>query len=241
MAGEYEACASKIVKNKGKYYINLTYAMLPCLKVGLDPQKVLGVDRGYNTAAACAVNYNDYTRKYIGGREILKNKMRYERILKQERMGATVNTRGGHGRKPKVKVSDSIRYKKSDYTELVNRNIAKQVVDFAISNGCGVIHLEDLSGFRQVYASNRYLGEWTYYQLQTFIEQKAKQEGVKVLYVDPKYTSQTCSKCGYQDKGNRPKGDKGAEYFKCLKCGYEANADYNAARNIAMKEPLATE
>jgi IS605 OrfB family transposase len=166
--------------------------------------------------------------------------MKYERILIQEKRRATINTKNGHGQKIKVQVSDGIRHKKSNYTEWVNRNIAQQVVDFAIANRCGIIQLEDLSGFRQVYASNKYLGEWTYYQLEEFIGQKCKQAGIKIQYVDPKYTSQTCSKCGYQDKGNRPKGNKGAEYFKCLKCGYETNADFNAARNISMGKAIKT-
>lgn len=48
----------------------------------------------------------------------------------------------------------------------------------------------------------------------------------------------TCSHCGTVSKENRPKGDKGAEYFKCVNCGYHVNADFNAARNISMSDPI---
>jgi hypothetical protein len=37
-----------------------------------------------------------------------------------------------------------------------------------------------------------------------------------------------CSKCKHVEKGNRKK----QEEFKCLKCGFEFNADVNSALNI---------
>ena len=52
--------------------------------------------------------------------------------------------------------------------------------------------------------------------------------------VDPKYTSQQCSKCGYIDKENR---NKQAD-FVCKKCGYTENADVNASYNIANRSTL---
>ena len=64
------------------------------------------------------------------------------------------------------------------------------------------------------------------------IEYKAEREGIKVRYVDPAYTSQTCSKCGHVDKENRPTQAK----FKCVNCGLELNADHNASINIARSD-----
>ena len=53
-------------------------------------------------------------------------------------------------------------------------------------------------------------------------------EGVGMILVNPAYTSQTCSRCGYVDKKNR----ESQAVFVCKKCSYTANADVNAARNI---------
>lgn len=52
--------------------------------------------------------------------------------------------------------------------------------------------------------------------------------GGTLLIVPPQYTSQTCSRCGCVDKRNRPTQAK----FKCTACGFECNADHNAALNI---------
>ena len=52
--------------------------------------------------------------------------------------------------------------------------------------------------------------------------------GGLLLVIPPQYTSQTCSNCGCVDKDNRPS----QSVFKCTSCGFEANADYNAALNI---------
>ena len=64
------------------------------------------------------------------------------------------------------------------------------------------------------------------------IENKAKEVGIDVIYIDPKFTSQRCSKCGYIHTDNRPEQSK----FKCLSCGFEANADYNASQNISIRD-----
>lgn len=52
--------------------------------------------------------------------------------------------------------------------------------------------------------------------------------GGTLLLVPPQYTSQTCSHCGCVDKSNRVSQAK----FKCTACGFECNADHNAALNI---------
>jgi putative transposase len=52
--------------------------------------------------------------------------------------------------------------------------------------------------------------------------------GGKLLKIAPQYTSQKCSHCGCISKDNR----KRQASFKCIACGFEFNADHNAALNI---------
>lgn len=52
--------------------------------------------------------------------------------------------------------------------------------------------------------------------------------GVTFAEVNPAYSSQTCSGCGFVAKTNRRSQSK----FSCRSCGHEINADVNAARNL---------
>jgi transposase len=51
----------------------------------------------------------------------------------------------------------------------------------------------------------------------------------RVEKVNPAFTSQRCSVCGHVD----PKSRESQARFVCTACGFAANADLNAARNIA--------
>ncbi len=73
------------------------------------------------------------------------------------------------------------------------------------------------------------LSSWSPAELQKFIEYKAEDQAKIVLYVNPKHTSQKCSKCAYIDKENRH-----GLVFKCKNCGFDLNADLNASRNIEV-------
>ena len=60
---------------------------------------------------------------------------------------------------------------------------------------------------------------------------KLDERGIRYRSVQPAYSSQQCSKCGFTISMNR----RSQAEFHCLWCGYEANADENAASNIAER------
>jgi putative transposase len=60
------------------------------------------------------------------------------------------------------------------------------------------------------------------------LHDKAESAGREVIEVDPRHTSQRCSKCGHVAAGNRVSQAE----FRCLACGHTAHADVNAAINI---------
>jgi transposase len=74
---------------------------------------------------------------------------------------------------------------------------------------------------------NRELHSWSFYQLEEFVRYKALEKGIIFKEVDPRHTSQKCSRCAYIRRQNR----KGS-LFKCLQCNFTTDADRNAALNV---------
>jgi transposase len=61
-----------------------------------------------------------------------------------------------------------------------------------------------------------------------------KENGIKYELVNPKNTSKICSKCGAVNETFTFEDRKAHRFlFKCNKCKFEADADYNAALNIS--------
>lgn len=90
--------------------------------------------------------------------------------------------------------------------------------------------LEDLSGIRAQRRGkklNKWLSSWSFYQFEQFLSYKAEALGKRVVFVDARYTSQKCSRCGHIRKANRKKSR-----FLCGHCGYTTHADINAAVNV---------
>ena len=75
---------------------------------------------------------------------------------------------------------------------------------------------------------NKSILDQGWYEFRRQLEYKLKWLGGKLVVIPPQYTSQTCSHCGCVDRANRPTQAK----FKCTACGFECNADHNAALNI---------
>jgi len=74
------------------------------------------------------------------------------------------------------------------------------------------------------------LGHWNIDLLYRRIVDKAERNRVFLAFVEPAYSSQTCFSCKEVHKESRI-----GEIYKCVCCGYTADADVNAANNIFQR------
>jgi IS605 OrfB family transposase len=118
--------------------------------------------------------------------------------------------------------------------EQMLHTISNELVEEALENECTHIVFEQLKGIRERLPHAKAVHKWAFHRLYEYVTYKAKSEGVVVKQINPAYTSQRCSKCGFTHEGNRPNSN-GQDEFGCLKCGYDVHADYNAAKNIGLK------
>jgi len=75
---------------------------------------------------------------------------------------------------------------------------------------------------------NRVILDQGWGMFKTFLEYKQLWSGGQVLFVDPKYTSQTCPVCQHRSKDNR---QTQAE-FECVECHHTSHADVVGAINV---------
>jgi IS605 OrfB family transposase len=206
-----------LVLRDGQFFLYVTVEFEEELPVR--PVEWVGVDLGIVNLAT------DSTGEQFSGEGVNRNRRRRATGRKQ------YQRKGTRSAKRRLRRMSG---RQARYQRWVNHNISKRLVDRAKARRAGIV-LEDLKHIRSRLetasgrASRRRFGNWSFAQLHTFVEYKARRAGVPVLTVNPRNTSRTCSRCGHCAKGNRKTQDS----FVCLHCGYSANADLNAAKNLS--------
>jgi putative transposase len=189
---------------------------LPCMP-NVTNNKFIEVD--LNTTGHVAVISNPRTGK------VWKLGKAAEHIHKKYR-----DIRRGLQKQGKYRKVKQIKDRESRVVRNLNHHISKKIVQIAVkTESC--IRLERLQNIRQnkkhAKSFNYSLNSWSFYQLKTFVEYKSKLQGIYFDYIDPRYTSQTCSRCGHIGKRTDKK-------FKCRNpyCRHIDHADVNASFGI---------
>jgi IS605 OrfB family transposase len=211
---------ARLVIRKGIWYFNLVLDLPEVSPIS--GGGVLGVDVGENNLASSSAG------RVWGGDQLRHKRDIY--LAHRRRL----QSNGSRAAKRKLK---AISGREQRHVKHINHEISKAIVAEALSSGASEIRMEDLTHIRErIKAGKRVrtrLHRWAFRQLQDFVAYKAQGAGLAVVYINPAYTSQTCSVCG--EIGKRVKHS-----FSCS-CGNRAHSDVNASRNIAwFAEPIGT-
>ena len=176
---------------------------------------VLGVDLGVNNLAVASTGtfwsgdeFNHWRREYEKRRSDLQqcgSRYAHENI-------------------------QSVGRKETGRFEIYLHSVANELLDEAIKNDCSHIVFEDLTHIRDEIPNATWQHVWAFRRLYEYAEYKPVEQGIEVVQVDPRNTSNRCSTCGFTHDDNRQQ-----ESFECQQCGYENHADYNAAKNVGLQ------
>ena len=176
---------------------------------------VLGVDLGIENLAVTS------TASFVSGRELTHNLQEFEKV----RAGLQqTGTRSAH------RTLEQSSRRELRYIRDVLHQASNTIVAEALRYECDVIAFEDLTDIRD-HTGASWGHRWAFRTLYEQVEYKAEAAGISVNQVGSAYTSQRCAECGFTADENRPTRTD----FYCQKCKSEANADYNAAKNIGMR------
>ncbi len=187
-------------------------------KTIVEPEHYIGVDLNA-TGHAAVVGNPDTGKVWKLGKQCQHVHKKYKNIRRRlQKLG-------------KYGMVKKINDRESRIVRDLNHKMSRKIVEIAKGADAG-IKLEDLEGIRKnkkhTKSFNYSLNSWSFYQLRQFVAYKAKLQGVSVAYIEPAYTSKSCSRCGHI-------GDRNGKAFKCPYCGYVENADVNASFNIALR------
>lgn len=214
--------AATLNKTKGgDYYINICVD-IPTNPTGKTP-RVIGVDLGRRDIATTS------TSKSWSGEKIQATRDRYSKVRANIQSKRTRSSR---------RLMRRLSGREQRFQKWLNHNISKQLVQDA-KNSNAALAFEDLTNIRQSLnqkrrskTERRRTNNWAFYQLRMFVDYKARIAGIPLVFVPPAYTSQTCSRCHHVHP-TRGKSYRNGKKYKCGNCGFEHDADINAALNIA--------
>lgn len=240
--GQYTPSISQIVIKGSKIFLNVCYDF-PLKENDLDKNLSIGVDLGINTPAYWALSLG-YGNGKIGSKSDFLRIRTQKQRKRRELYSSLKISNGGKGRNKKLKALDKLKKDERNFVHTYNHNLTKELINIAKRTKAGTIKLELLEGFGKnedgetIKEKEFLLRNWSYYELQSLLEYKAKREGIDILYVDPYHTSQMCALCGHYENGQRISGEFTCKNLQCKNFGKTINADYNAALNIAKSNKI---
>jgi len=215
------------------WYISITYEIRKLIKQYPHNNTAIGIDWGIKHFSTDSnnktftfnkrkkiVNYKKYDKMYNKIKKmdfLLASKKLYNKEYYKSNRYQTLKTKRSYL-----------------YERLANirRNFLHHVSTHYMKNYDHII-IEGLkpSNMNKNHRLARKINESMFYTWKVFLQYKTKLYDKSITLVNPRNTSQTCSKCGHikKDKNKLKLNDN---IFKCNKCNLKINRDYNAAKNI---------
>ena len=213
-----------MLKRRGKWYAVVTYEV--DLPQRADDGRVIGVDMNVGQVATSTGHILHQPNEV----RLRARRRRYQRMMSRRQQGSSRHRRA---KRMHAKTTAKLANRRQNWHHKISR---------VITDSAHTVVIEDLNtkgmtrsakgtieqpgkNVKSKAGLNREIQNTGWSQLRAMLEYKAGE----LVAINPQYTSQTCHVCGHVDARNRQTQAK----FKCVRCGYESNADVNAALNMA--------
>jgi transposase len=211
----------------GRWHV--AFAVIPAPVPAPGNGQTVGIDRGVAVSAALSTGQPLHCPALTA-----RERRRLRRLQRKLARATRGSNRRGRARHAIARLKARETDRRKDWAERTSTDIARRF---------DVIRVEDLQittmtrsakgtrenpgrGVRAKAGLNRGILASGWGLLVRRLEEKAPG---RVEKIKPHYTSQRCSACGRVDRGSR----ESQAVFRCTACGFAANADVNAAINIA--------
>ena len=216
--GELKTCT--VLRVNGKWFACL------CQEIEAEhlplSEEAIGIDVGLKTFAALS------NGEFLGSprffRKDEKALAKAQRKLSKQKRGSQERRKA---RKVVSRIHERIRNRRHDFCHQNARRIV---------NRFGIIAVEKLSITNMLgnHCLAKSIADASWSQFRSILTSKAESAGREILAVNPAYTSQDCSGCGYRPDGQegRTKKKLSDRWHLCPLCGLSVDRDTNAAVNI---------
>ncbi|MGW1289728.1 RNA-guided endonuclease InsQ/TnpB family protein [Streptomyces sp. NPDC001118] len=197
------------------------------------PDTAVGIDRGVKVAVVTS-DGDFLDRPFVTDGETVRYRRLQQRLVRSKKASANRRKTLAVMNRTMGRVTD----RRTDFcAQLAHRITAKNAVvvleDLRTRNmsasASGTIEAPGVN-VTQKRGLNRAILDKGWHRLELALANAARYTGTTLVKVNPAYTSQRCSACGFVSEGNR----ESQAVFRCkvAGCGHTAHADVNAAINI---------
>jgi putative transposase len=214
-------------------------AITPLPKTGV----TIGIDRGVHVLAA--TNEGRLIDNHRSGERNRRRITRHQRALAactERDAGGRVRNAADPRRKAAVlrlaRAKEREANRRRDYLHKVAREIVNRAdcialealnVRAMVRSAKGTVELPG-THVRAKAALNRRILDTGFGQLERLIAEKVEETARRMVWVDARFSSQECSRCGHVARESR----RGRRYV-CIRCGFTTHADVNAALVIRRR------
>ncbi len=206
-------------------------------------RKKFEVKQNYQAVVGVDVNSGSFAITVLGGggkvlKQLYLGKDIWHKQWKFMKRRSKLRSYADRGSKRARRALRKMKYDERNFVNTRIWQISHEMVEIALKYNA-VITIEKLKHLRKRNGrgkkpkkTNRKIHRIPFAKFKMAIQSVAWQNGIDVVEVPAAKTSQRCPKCGYTSKKSWVFFNNKRKLFKC-KCGYEANVDRTASRNIA--------